>query len=56
MKKITAFIFITFAIFSAHSFDWPQEEVIQSDQFYSYFGQLRGDTISNSLIFLNHLK
>ena len=51
MKKITAFIFITFAIFSAHSFDWPQEEVIQSDQFYSYFGQLRGDTISNSLIF-----
>ena len=51
MKKITACIFITFAIFSAHSFDWPQEEVIQSDQFYSYFGQLRGDTISNSLIF-----
>lgn len=35
----------------AFSFDWPQEKVVQSDQFYSYFGQLRGETISNSLIF-----
>ena len=35
----------------AFCFDWPQEKVVQSDQFYSYFGQLRGETISNSLIF-----
>ena len=35
----------------AFSFDWPQEKVVQSDQFYSYYGQLRGETISNSLIF-----
>lgn len=35
----------------AFTFDWPQEKVVQSDQFYSYFGQLRGETISNSLIF-----
>ena len=35
----------------AFSFDWPQEKVVQSDQFYSYFGQLRGETISKSLIF-----
>lgn len=31
-------------------FDWPQEEV-QSDKFFSYFAQLRGGTISNSLVF-----
>jgi murein DD-endopeptidase MepM/ murein hydrolase activator NlpD len=32
------------------AFDWPQEEIM-SNSFYSYFGQLRGGTISTSLIF-----
>lgn len=32
------------------AFDWPQN-AIQSDSFYSYFGQLRGGTINPSLIF-----
>lgn len=33
-----------------HAFDWPQDAVV-SDNFYSYFGQLRGGGISGSLIF-----
>ena len=33
------------------AFDWPQADAVMSDSFYSYFGQLRGETISNSLIF-----
>lgn len=32
------------------SIDWPQDEV-ESDSFFSYFGQLRGGTISSSLVF-----
>ena len=32
------------------AFNWPQDEIM-SDSFYSYFGQLRGGTISTSLIF-----
>lgn len=51
MKKIIITLLISVLSFFAFSFDWPQEQVIQSDQFYSYFGQLRGETISNSLIF-----
>jgi hypothetical protein len=47
-------IFIFTAIFSAaaeiSAFDWPQKET-ESDSFFSYFGQLRGGTISSSLIF-----
>lgn len=35
----------------AFSFEWPQALQVMSDSFYSYFGQLRGETISNSLIF-----
>ena len=52
MKK-TAIICaaIAAAYTAASAFEWPQEQQIQSDSFYSYFGQLRGDTISNSLIF-----
>ena len=34
----------------AAAFDWPQTE-IESASFYSYFGQLRGGTISSSLVF-----
>lgn len=32
------------------AFDWPQTE-IDSSSFFSYFGQLRGGTISSSLVF-----
>lgn len=35
---------------ASFSFDWPQEEV-ESDHFHTYFGQLRGGTISSSLVF-----
>lgn len=38
------------ATLAAHSFDWPQTE-IASSSFYSYFGQLRGGTLSPSLVF-----
>ena len=53
MKKyiFTSTLFLILNNFLAFSFDWPQTKIVQSDQFYSYFGQLRGDTISNSLIF-----
>ena len=44
-----AFTFCT--IFSIFAFDCPTSKVVQADQFFSYFGQLRGGTISNSLIF-----
>ncbi len=51
MKKILSILTAVFSCFAASAFDWPQAQVVQSDQFYSYFGQLRGDTISTSLIF-----
>lgn len=51
MKKNICFLYAILISAYIFAFDWPQEQVIQSDQFYSYFGQLRGDTISNSLIF-----
>ena len=52
MKKNLFFLSMAFLFASsASSFDWPQSTVVQSDQFYSYFGQNRGETISNSLIF-----
>jgi murein DD-endopeptidase MepM/ murein hydrolase activator NlpD len=49
MKKylIPLLLFTTFRL---AAFDWPQDEIM-SDSFYSYFGQLRGGTISTSLIF-----
>lgn len=51
MKKIFRIILSALlAVSPAFSFDWPQAEVM-SDSFYSYFGQLRGGTISDSLIF-----
>ena len=51
MKRFIISACLLFISSLAFSFDWPQEKVVQSDQFYSYFGQLRGETISNSLIF-----
>lgn len=56
MKKrfyIAVPFFLCAATFTASSFDWPQQET-ESDSFYSYFGQLRGGTISSSLIFKNN--
>lgn len=50
MKKnliLTGFVILATAVFA---FDWPQNEIM-SDSFYSYFGQLRGGTISTSLVF-----
>lgn len=49
MKKFVLLFIL--ACTKLYAFDWPQTQIIQSDQFYSYFGQLRGDTVSNSLIF-----
>lgn len=52
MKKIFIFC-LQILSFYTFAFEWPQEEKILSDSFYSYFGQLRGNTISSSLIFAN---
>ncbi len=49
MKKL-AFILVFASFFYAGAFDWPQN-IVQSDSFFSYFGQLRGGQISSSLIF-----
>ena len=54
MKKIFIFC-LQILSFYTFAFEWPQEEKILSDSFYSYFGQLRGNTISSSLIFTNPL-
>lgn len=51
MKKLYSLLIVSFISSAIFAFDWPQEKIVQADQFYSYFGQLRGDTISNSLIF-----
>lgn len=51
MKKLYSILLLLNLSSFIFAFDWPQEEVVQADQFYSYFGQLRGDTVSNSLIF-----
>lgn len=47
LSALAAVLFIS----GISAFDWPQTKIIQSDQFYSFFGQYRGDMISNSLIF-----
>ena len=49
MKKIFIFC-LQILSFYTFAFEWPQEEKILSDSFYSYFGQLRGNTISSSII------
>lgn len=51
MKKNSLALLFALCSTLIFGFDWPQSTIIQSDQFYSYFGQNRGDTISNSLIF-----
>ncbi|MCR5289627.1 MAG: M23 family metallopeptidase [Treponema sp.] len=59
MKKTLALFCITAhtilsVIFTSplFAFDWPQQEIV-SESLFSYFGQLRGDTISTSIIFRN---
>ncbi|MBP3709376.1 MAG: M23 family metallopeptidase [Treponema sp.] len=49
IKRIIPLL-LTVAIIPLFAFDWPQEAII-SDIFFSYFGQLRGETVSTSLIF-----
>ncbi len=50
-KVIFFCIFILLTVFSQiTAFEWPQEEVF-SNSFFSYFSQLRGGSISSSLIF-----
>jgi hypothetical protein len=43
-------VILCFITDTVYGFDWPQNEVM-SDSFYSYFGQLRGSTINNSIVF-----
>ena len=45
--KVFSLFFFSLNVFA---FDWPQHETA-SDSFFSYFGQLRGSTISSSLVF-----
>ncbi|MBO4404265.1 MAG: hypothetical protein J5780_02910 [Treponema sp.] len=52
MKKILLTILTCSVFFRASAFDWPQEASSGKD-FYSYFGQRRGNTISTSMIFSN---
>ena len=49
MKNILVLVAASLC-WTGFAFDWPQN-AIQSDSFYSYFGQLRGETINTSLIF-----
>lgn len=51
MKKNILIAILSLIFVNLFCFDWPQEEIIESDSFYSYFGQLRGTVISNSLVF-----
>lgn len=48
--KIGAFSALAALGFSVVAFDWPQNAIL-SDSFYSYFGQLRGGRMSQSLVF-----
>ncbi len=49
-RKTVFFGILALSLSRAMAFDWPQNEIL-SDSFYSYFGQLRGGTISTSLVF-----
>lgn len=52
MKKSVLYPAILCIFSMSFAFDWPQEES-ESDAFYSYYGQLRGGTISSSIVFNN---
>lgn len=48
--KFSSLFIFAFSLLPLWSFSWPQEEA-ESDSFYSYFGQARGNTIQSSMIF-----
>ncbi len=50
MKKIQSIAFFALMMLPLPAFDWPQQEVT-AESFSSVFGQLRGDSLSNSLVF-----
>lgn len=54
--SITFIVAISTFLYPAFSFEWPENLTVSSDSFYSYFGQLRGGTISNSLVFSDPCK
>ena len=49
-KILRAGILVSLTAMTAFAFDWPQEKV-SSDDFFSYFAQLRGGAFETSLIF-----
>ena len=49
-KILKAGILVSVAAMTAFAFDWPQDKV-SSDDFFSYFAQLRGGAFETSLIF-----
>lgn len=52
MKKTVLASLLSLAVLPAFCFTWPQDDVT-SDSLYSYFGQLRGQTINTSLVLKN---
>ena len=50
MNKIQAILLCTLMMIPLSAFDWPQAEMT-AESFSSTFGQLRGDSFSNSLVF-----
>ena len=50
IKRLVVTSALLCSALTAFGFDWPQTE-IASSSFYSYFGQLRGGTLSASLVF-----
>ena len=50
MKKLIFTSIALLALSTLCAFNWPQNEIL-SDSFFSYFAQLRGGTISTSLVF-----
>ena len=50
MKKLIFTLLALLALSTLCAFNWPQNEIL-SDSFFSYFAQLRGGTISTSLVF-----
>lgn len=56
IRLVLSFVALIFSIAPAVSFEWPLDQNVPSDAFYSYFGQLRGDTISTSVVFSDPCK
>ncbi|MBP5753074.1 MAG: hypothetical protein J6W60_09490, partial [Treponema sp.] len=49
-KILRTGILVSLTAMTAFAFDWPQDKV-SSDDFFSYFAQLRGGAFETSLIF-----